>query len=128
MIVVLPIDRGVTTIPESVAIDGSAIENVQEPLEYEVGVVKLKLETLSFEIVMSVKVLGLFCNPVSVKVVSAVAAFQLVSELSEPRMVTVPASTKVITLPFIVAMLGSDEVNCQKPFELVVGGTIVVLS
>jgi hypothetical protein len=126
--VVLPIALGVTTIPESVAIEGSAMENVQAPLEFEVGVVKLKLETLSFEIVTSVNVLGLFGSPVSVKVVSADPAFQFVSELNEPWIVTFPASTKLITLPVMVAMLGSDEVNCQEPLEFVVGGTIVVLS
>ena len=86
--------------------------------------VKLKLETLSFEIVTSVNVLGIFGKAVIVRVVSAVAEFQLASELRKPLIVTVPASSKLIVVPLIVAIVESDEVKLQKPFEFVVGATM----
>ena len=59
------------------------------------------------------------------RVVSAVAEFQLASELRKPLIVTVPASSKLIVVPLIVAIVESDEVKLQKPLEFVIGATMV---
>ena len=69
--------------------------------------------------------LGLFGRAVIVRVVSAVAVFQFASELRKPLIVTVPASSKLIVVPLIVAIVESDEVKLQKPLEFVIGATMV---
>ena len=73
-----------TTKPVRFAIAGSAIEKVQVPGDCDVGTVRLKLETLSFEIVTSEKVPKILGSAEIVRVVWAVADSQFASELKVP--------------------------------------------
>ena len=107
VIVVVPIFFGVKTLPTKVATVESAIVNVHEPDEFEVGSVKFKFETLSFAIVILVKVPSIFGKLVTVKVVLTSPPNQFVVADCVAVIVVVPASKNVSVSPDTVAILES---------------------
>ena len=75
VIVVLPIETGVNTVPEIVATEGSEDEKLQDPLEFDVGGTKVKFEILERLNVTSPKLPTVGVIKVTVRVVYAVTEF-----------------------------------------------------
>jgi len=100
---------GVKTFPERVAIEVLAIVNDQVPGEEEVGSTKFKFETLSFAIVISVKVPRIFGRLVTVKDAVASPPSQFALADCVAVIVVVPASKNVRASPDTVAILVSED-------------------
>ena len=99
---------GVKTFPTKVAIVEFAIVKVQAPAEFEVGLVRFKLETLSLAIVILVNVPSVFGKLVTVKVVLTSPPNQFVVADWTAVIVAVPASKNVNVSPDTVAILESE--------------------